>query len=707
MDGLHRSPSPHSVSARHTPTPSVSAPDFGQQPPVTASQHQAFDPNLSYATSQSLFAGQSFATANPISAADFNSFQDLDFGSSGALSDTNYNLPLFTSGAQTDQSFIDAAVLDPALDPSLLGGLSPGSQSLSPPAGLSDSMAATLNTPTMHHQHHMSPRGSPAITQSPFQPPHLSHSRNSSLDPSSAYGAGEWGAGPGFQGHRRTLSDAHSEVSSAQHSPYAPALDSFDHPLDHSPHLNAQDPLAYQDMMGLGQGLGQVSLSEAAPSYISPAHSPAISPRLPPSQLASHPYGQVDSFNLVAPQLSPGMMNQNLFSNQGYGSAGQEAFPSLNKPRLQSEMSGQSDPMSPPEINIIIAPPSRQNTFEPQADPNSDSALRPPDRCKLKQLCRDQKLTRTAFRMRSSSDPSAGRGTPARDTLSPRAAGVGSRSPSPSGKSRRSSTSNVPNRDYILDLADPDRPASNHSADNSPGGSTKRGQKHPATFQCSLCPKRFTRAYNLRSHLRTHTDERPFVCSHCGKAFARQHDRKRHEGLHSGEKKFVCRGSLKDGNPWGCGRRFARADALGRHFRSEAGRLCIKPLMDEEALERMQNMAPATTGAEAHAGMPVMMGGMPQQQQMYMYNVAPGADQMDPMQQMQMPMRLPAALLQQYPGLGNIWDQLPANGGPEELEGDMEHSGRNSFSSAGEFEEDDWSGTNQGGAYGWASDVGP
>lgn len=113
----------------------------------------------------------------------------------------------------------------------------------------------------------------------------------------------------------------------------------------------------------------------------------------------------------------------------------------------------------------------------------------------------------------------------------------------------------------------------------------KRVQKLPATFQCSLCPKRFTRAYNLRSHLRTHTDERPFVCTVCGKAFARQHDRKRHEGLHSGEKKYVCKGDLKYGGQWGCGRRFARVDALGRHFQSEAGRICVKPLLEEEDFE--------------------------------------------------------------------------------------------------------------------------
>ncbi|KAF8250015.1 hypothetical protein K440DRAFT_620461 [Wilcoxina mikolae CBS 423.85] len=94
---------------------------------------------------------------------------------------------------------------------------------------------------------------------------------------------------------------------------------------------------------------------------------------------------------------------------------------------------------------------------------------------------------------------------------------------------RRFSTSSLPNRDYILELAHPNRP------DATAGADKKRVQKHPAVFQCNLCPKQFTRAHNLRSHLLTHTDEKPFMCTICGKAFARQHDRKRHEMLHSGE----------------------------------------------------------------------------------------------------------------------------------------------------------------------------
>lgn len=127
--------------------------------------------------------------------------------------------------------------------------------------------------------------------------------------------------------------------------------------------------------------------------------------------------------------------------------------------------------------------------------------------------------------------------------------------------------------------------------------------KHPATFSCQLCSKQFCRAYNLRSHLRTHIDDRPFVCTICGKAFAREYERKWHEGLHSRERKFACRGDLSDDNglkhgTWGCGRRFALADALGRHFKSEAGRACLRPLLDEEA-RQMARISPKNLSANA------------------------------------------------------------------------------------------------------------
>ena len=313
-----------------------------------------------------------------------------------------------------------------------------------------------------------------------------------------------------------------------------------------------------------------------------------------------------------------------------------------------------------------------------------------------------------------------------------------SRSSSPRGRqSRSSSTSSIP-RDVVISLADPSHQPSTSGSPGEGSSGTKRQQKHPANFGCHLCTKRFTRAYNLRSHLRTHTDERPFVCNVCGKAFARQHDRKRHEGLHSGEKKFVCRGTLKDGGAWGCSRRFARADALGRHFRSEAGRVCIKPLLEEESVERASKEWEHTNLNSEQIGSSDinMTGSMPMTNQNNTYfegnatmlasipSINPGSHGLSMFPSMATPpgvptagvggnglnqlssspssmlaqhaappssssYALPAALLAQYPALAGIqWDALPS-GAPDEIEGDL--SGRSSFdaSSGGEYYEDE------------------
>jgi hypothetical protein len=179
----------------------------------------------------------------------------------------------------------------------------------------------------------------------------------------------------------------------------------------------------------------------------------------------------------------------------------------------------------------------------------------------------------------------------------------------------------------------------------------------------------------------------------CGKAFARQHDRKRHEGQHSGEKKFMCKGDLQAGGQWGCGRRFARADALGRHFRSEAGRICIKPLLDEEMLERqrswneqrMQQAAAQGMVMQTPAGMALM--------------ASPGMDANSGYQVDTGNYALPAALLAQYPALAQVNWSTDIGGAGSGIEDEV--SGRSSFD-ASDYEEVDGDGYVSGPGTGYA-----
>ncbi|KAF9289348.1 hypothetical protein BGZ68_009562 [Mortierella alpina] len=94
------------------------------------------------------------------------------------------------------------------------------------------------------------------------------------------------------------------------------------------------------------------------------------------------------------------------------------------------------------------------------------------------------------------------------------------------------------------------------------------------------CDKSFSRLFNLRSHMRTHSKARPFVCSSCNFAFSRRHDRDRHAKKHLSEKPYKC---------IVCEATFVRQDALVRHLRMDGVQNACMAAMEQRSLTLGEN----------------------------------------------------------------------------------------------------------------------
>lgn len=87
----------------------------------------------------------------------------------------------------------------------------------------------------------------------------------------------------------------------------------------------------------------------------------------------------------------------------------------------------------------------------------------------------------------------------------------------------------------------------------------------PCTF--AGCNKMFNRPARLVSHIRSHTNERPFACTYegCDKAYAETKHLKQHiKGTHTQEREYAC--------DWdGCGKTFLTGTRLRRHQEAHKG----------------------------------------------------------------------------------------------------------------------------------------
>ena len=139
----------------------------------------------------------------------------------------------------------------------------------------------------------------------------------------------------------------------------------------------------------------------------------------------------------------------------------------------------------------------------------------------------------------------------------------------------------TPTVDYDGEMASCGSGVSSSSSSGSSVGLGGAGQGKANL--CRVCGKTYARPSTLKTHMRTHSGERPYRCGDCHKSFSQAANLTAHVRTHSGEKPFRCQI---------CDRRFSQSSSVTTHMRTHSGerpyrcRMCKKAFSDSSTLTK-------------------------------------------------------------------------------------------------------------------------